>query len=179
MRPYGTGILLRRRMPPECGVVLAQCIRRVQMWKPPPHWSAADWREEARLEAAAAAHEALCRFDPSRGIELRWYVRRRVLQRVLARYRKEWAFGLRWSSSDDDGPTSGLVAQPIAPADLPSLRSALNALSLTDRDLMEALFWDRLSETEIARKMGISQQAVSRRKLIVLRELRRALDRDR
>lgn len=166
---------MRYRVPRECLLVLAQCMRRVRRWRVPPHWSASEWYEEALSEATAAVHEAICRFDPDRGIELKWYVRRRILLRVLGRYRKEWAFGLRWLSSDDATADRGMA--PIAPrVDERELRTAMNSLTGAERQLMKALFWERRTESDLARKMGISQQMVSRRKLLILLKLRRALD---
>jgi DNA-directed RNA polymerase specialized sigma subunit len=42
-----------------------------------------------------------------------------------------------------------------------------------DRRLLERLFWEGSTEAEVAGMMGISQQAVSKRKLKILSELRR------
>ena len=42
-----------------------------------------------------------------------------------------------------------------------------------DRRLLERLFWEGSTEVEVAGSMGISQQAVSKRKLKILAELRR------
>jgi RNA polymerase sigma factor (sigma-70 family) len=175
MRPETGWVPMRYRIPRECLLVLSQCMRRVRRWRVPPHWSAAEWYEEALSEATAAVHEAMCRFDPNRGIELKWYVRRRILLRVLARYRKEWAFGLRWLSSDDAPADRGIA--PTAPrVDDRELRTAMNSLTGAERRLMEALFWERRTESDLARKMGISQQEVSKRKLVILIKLRHALD---
>ena len=42
-----------------------------------------------------------------------------------------------------------------------------------DRRLLERLYWEGSTEVEVAGSMGISQQAVSKRKLKILAELRR------
>jgi DNA-directed RNA polymerase specialized sigma24 family protein len=47
----------------------------------------------------------------------------------------------------------------------------------SDRQLIERLFWQGFTETEIAGGLGISQQAVSKRKRRILTALRRILDR--
>jgi DNA-directed RNA polymerase specialized sigma subunit len=52
------------------------------------------------------------------------------------------------------------------------LSCALALLSQTDRWLIEELFWARHTETQIAGVCGVSQQAISKRKRAILRNLR-------
>jgi DNA-directed RNA polymerase specialized sigma subunit len=53
----------------------------------------------------------------------------------------------------------------------------LTRLPAADRRLLERLFWEECTETEIASGLGITQQAVSKRKRKILTELRRDLNR--
>jgi DNA-directed RNA polymerase specialized sigma24 family protein len=53
------------------------------------------------------------------------------------------------------------------------LRAALDGLADLDRHLICQLFWDGRREDDLAREWGVSQQAVSKRKQKILRELRR------
>src|SRR4051794_19783258 len=82
----------------EWSAVLSHCIKRARRWREPPGWSAGDWLEEVRAEAAAAAWQASRIFDPDRGVPRYAFLRRRVLHRLLEWYRKEWNFALRHSA---------------------------------------------------------------------------------
>jgi RNA polymerase sigma factor (sigma-70 family) len=138
-------------------------MRRIRAWRVPPGWGPADWWEEVAAEAAIAALLAVTDFDPARGVPLGCYVRMRVLGHALARYRREWAYGIRCSRplTDSEGADS--------PASLPEgiseeLGRALESLPAADRWLIRRLFWEDRSQAEVADEMGISQQAVSKRK---------------
>ncbi len=54
------------------------------------------------------------------------------------------------------------------------LKQSLTSLPEADRHLLEHLFWEGRTETEIADGLGISQQAVSKRKRKILTALRRS-----
>lgn len=49
----------------------------------------------------------------------------------------------------------------------------LSLLSAADRDLINALFFEDIPEKEYARQIGVTQQAVNRRKLRVLAKLKK------
>ena len=149
-------------------------MRRISRWKTPPHWSISAWMEEMRSEASAAAYEAVCAFDPGRGIPLECFVRKRVLGRALDRYRKEWAYGHRWAYGSD-GCLGGTEETDFTAPDLMALQAALTQLADEDRMLLRQLYWDRSTEAGTAKVLGISQQAVNRRKLAILHRLRRLL----
>ena len=51
----------------------------------------------------------------------------------------------------------------------------INDLPEPDRNLIECLFWEDRTEREIAGRLGITQQAVSKRKHRILDELRETL----
>jgi DNA-directed RNA polymerase specialized sigma24 family protein len=125
------------------------------------------------LEGLAAAWEALDEFNPGRETARDDFVRGRVLARVLARYRREWAYGRR---CDSDTPDVGNESWAIGPmSSAPILEEApgiLDRLAEADRNLIRRLFVDRWTEAQIARELGISQPAVSKRKRAILLDLR-------
>jgi DNA-directed RNA polymerase specialized sigma subunit len=57
-----------------------------------------------------------------------------------------------------------------------ALHQGLAKLAEQDRWLIERLFWEGQTEAEVAKEIGISQPAVSKRKCAILRELRYRLD---
>src|SRR3954470_13749357 len=75
--------------------VWASCLRRIQRWRLPPHWTAAGWHEEIRSEAAAASLQAARDFDSTRGVPWGAFVRSRIMAGALTRYRKEWTHAIR------------------------------------------------------------------------------------
>ena len=157
------------------GTIWSQCSRRFRVWRAPPRWSDREWRDEARAQGLASACQALRDFDPSRGVPLELFVRRRVLAGVLTLYRREWSHAKHYRVADDrfepipnEPPSSAAIA-------FETLREPLAELTDRDRSLIEHLFWDGRTESEIAATLGISQQAVSKRKRAVLAALRRAL----
>ena len=44
---------------------VVSCLKRIFRWRVPPNWSISDWRNEMRAEAACAAWQAVCDYDPS------------------------------------------------------------------------------------------------------------------
>jgi DNA-directed RNA polymerase specialized sigma24 family protein len=133
----------------------------------PANWSARDWREEMRAERAAAAWQARCDYDPGRGVPLEFFVHQRVMARLLARHRKEWAYTSRCEG--EGVGVEGLEDERRLPvADHDDLRRSLGRLSEADRWTIERLFWDAWTETEVAGALGISQQAVNKRKRNIL-----------
>jgi RNA polymerase sigma factor (sigma-70 family) len=151
--------------------VLARCIWQARRWRVPPRWALADWNEELQAAAAVAAWQAVCNFDPGRGLPLDAYIRSRVMFHLLDRYREEWAYARRLSlAGPSPEPESRKEFDPI------ELREALSRLADRDRKLLTLLFANGKSEAEVAEDLGISQQAVSKRKLAVLHRLRRLLD---
>jgi DNA-directed RNA polymerase specialized sigma24 family protein len=160
--------------------VFESCLRRIGGWRTPPNWSAAEWAREVNAMAVAAAWQAECDYDTSRGVPFAAFARQRILTRVLTRYRQEWAYAVRCPVDlEGDGHENGRldsIASPVVPVFLGSMRHVLTRLSKTDRWLLEEFFWKGRTEANIARDMGISQQAISKRKRAILRDLRRQLD---
>jgi RNA polymerase sigma factor (sigma-70 family) len=149
------------------------CVRRIRAWQVPPHWCPRDWLEEALAQGAVAAWQALRDYDPERGVPLSAFVHQRILSSVWTRYRQEWAYALH---TDPVADTNG-CADPSDDSDMAfqeqnRLQSLLALLSESDRRLIEQLFLEGRTETELARELGISQQAVSKRKQKLLSRLR-------
>jgi RNA polymerase sigma factor (sigma-70 family) len=56
------------------------------------------------------------------------------------------------------------------------LHAAVEGLPGTQQDVINALYWEQLSQGMLARRLGISQQAVSRRHTRALHKIARLLD---
>src|SRR5262249_19819853 len=89
------------------GSAVQSGLKRIRTWRVPPNWSQADWLEELAAVGTAAAWEAVCEFDPKRGVPLAGFGYCRMISRCLARYRKEWRYALHLvaSNSGDEGTT--------------------------------------------------------------------------
>lgn len=59
--------------------------------------------------------------------------------------------------------------------EIDALRKALSVLSDADNELVQALFYDGLTEQEYAVQVGISQQMISRKKQRILKSLKKLL----
>jgi RNA polymerase sigma factor (sigma-70 family) len=161
-------------------------MRQARAWRVPPRWSACDWFDELQAEGAAAAIQAEGVYDSGRGVPLGAYIRLCVRHRLLERYHKEWSHALRWvyvpelpEYSIEDVPCSPSESDDLqgALARLPDdLQGALARLIESDRRLIDRLYWRGETESEVGLSLGISQQAVSKRKRSVLRKLRRLLN---
>jgi RNA polymerase sigma factor (sigma-70 family) len=152
----------------EWGETWSGCLRRIRQWSVPPQWSNSEWAEEMKAEGAAAALQALMDFDPTREVPLGAYVRMRIMGCAIARYRKEWAYALHQVSSGglEEGEDTAEVASSVTVKD--DLDGALSRLTVGDRRLIERLYWGEETEAEIARSLGVSQQAVNKRKKSIL-----------
>src|SRR5438094_3066407 len=82
------------------GSAMQSGFKRIRSWRVPPNWSRDDWLEELAAVATAAAWQALCDFDPDRGVPLAGFGYCRMISRCLARYRKEWRYALHLVASD-------------------------------------------------------------------------------
>lgn len=138
-------------------------------WRLPPHWSRRDWRAEAESLAATAALEAERAFDPAFGAPREAFVYRRTLSALVARFRSEW-YHARGASRRDLWISPG--RGPRDDEDGERLRERLRALPEGESWLLRRLYWDRVTESALALEMGISQQAVSKRKRAAILRLR-------
>jgi RNA polymerase sigma factor (sigma-70 family) len=154
--------------------IIGSCLRRIFGWRVPPNWSVSDWRNEMRAEAACAAWQALCDYDPSRGVPFSAFAYQRVLTRTLTRHRQEWAYTLRLAhEADPENSDSTLLDSTTSVVFDDWPRNALERLSKSDLWLIEQLFLKDRTEEDIATQIGITQQAVSKRKWMILLRLRR------
>jgi DNA-directed RNA polymerase specialized sigma24 family protein len=169
--------------------LLNRCFKRICSWRVPPNWSAADWREEIRAHGLAASCEARCDYDESRGVPLDAFVYQRVIARAYSRFRREWAYGLRCNSETEgvvaDGWDISLLGECFVqhrelsvepdPA-FQELREAVESLSEPNHQLIMHLFWEEQTEANIAEALGISHQAVNKRKRAAIQKLRTWLE---
>jgi len=164
-------------------------FKRIRSWHVPPNWSRGDWFEEVIAVGTAAAWQAVCEFDSELGVSLAGFGYCRMMTRCLARYRKEWRYALHLVASDACQKETttfkrpGLAASSAAKADgtycsHDHLRGAVGALPSEQSRLIEQLFWQERTETEVAAAMGINQSTINRRKHDILKGLRMKL-RDR
>jgi RNA polymerase sigma factor (sigma-70 family) len=155
--------------------VWSACTARTHGWRVPPRWSLSDWFEEIDAESIAAACHAIRIFDPHRGPTLSTFVYHQILASALSRYRQEWTYALRYgiASMEEPGVAGGGEERFSVEQEEEQLKRSLISLPDADRHLIEHLFWEGRTETEIADGLGISQQAVSKRKRKILSALRR------
>ena len=154
--------------------ILDSCLRRIFRWRVPPNWSIFEWRNEMRAEASCAAWQAVCDYDPSFGVPFSAFAHQRVLTRTLTRYRQEWAYTLRLEYEADPEESDSRTLDSTSSAvfdDWP--RNALAGLSKSDLWLVGQLFLRGRTEADIATQIGITQQAVNKRKWMILLRLRR------
>ncbi len=108
--------------------------------------------------------------DPHRGPTLSTFVYHQILASALSRYRQEWTYALRYgvASMEEPGVAGSGEEQFSVEQEEEQLKRSLTSLPDADRHLIEHLFWEGRTETEIADGLGISQQAVSKRKRKIL-----------
>src|SRR5438876_10244148 len=82
------------------GSAVESGLKRIRSWRVPPNWSRGDWFEELAAVGTAAAWQAVCDFDPDRGVPLAGFGYCRIVNRCLVRYRKEWSYALHLGVSD-------------------------------------------------------------------------------
>jgi DNA-directed RNA polymerase specialized sigma subunit len=163
-------------MPPEWPAAFSACLRRINAWRVPPNWSTSEWLREMRAVASCAAWEAECDYDAARGIPFSAFARQRVLSRALTRYRREWAYWLHSTAESGEVRSDGIASHAGHRQTLVSaIGVAIDRLPVSEAWLIRQLYWKERSETEIARDAGITQQAISKRKRVILSSLRRVL----
>ena len=161
-----------RYLPLESSTVIAGLMRRISAWQTPPNWSRRDWLEEMRAQGASATWQALCDYDAARNVPLTAFIYGRALTSALARYRQEWSYAIRcvWPADEERASTAEAASYHSVLHEL--LPHALAHLSEPERRLIQQVFCDGNTEAEIAQCLGISHQAVSKRKQAALRHMR-------
>lgn len=148
----------------------ASCLRRISQWCLPPNYSRLEWIEEMRALGNAAAWQAANDYDPARGVPLSAFVRQRVMSDALTRYRQEWRYAFHCAA-----PRAAGASETAGSTISDEIRCALADLPENDLWLIEQLFFEQRTEADMARSLGISQQAVSKRKHSTIAFLRRLL----
>jgi RNA polymerase sigma factor (sigma-70 family) len=162
----------RRPDSPEW-ITVMRCLKRIRRWRVPPQWSGRDWLDEIMGEVTLSVVQATKDFDMSRGIPLGAFLHRRIIQTALARYRREWTYAIHQISEaavDEYEAVKG-TEYPSREAISSQLREALARLPSSDATLIEEIFWKGKSEARLAQALGISQQAVNKRKHNIFRLL--------
>jgi DNA-directed RNA polymerase specialized sigma24 family protein len=180
-------------IPEECDAVIKRCFRRISSWRVPLNWGTSDWFAEMRATIQGAAWQALWNYDSARGVPISAFVYQRVMARALTRYRQEWAYALRCICQpapergalepSKDG-ANGVFGVSVTPLDgawndketCEAVLRALERLSTLDQWVIEQLFWRERTESQLGLDLGVSHQAVSKRKLAILRRLRLSLE---
>jgi DNA-directed RNA polymerase specialized sigma24 family protein len=159
------------------------CVYKARHWRVPPNWTPPEWANELSAHAAAAAHEAGCQYDPSRSSASGTFIISRVMARLLTRYRQEWTFArhLGHSPLDSECQTYGHVTYQDPHAcnsvALPEdVDAAIDGLPETDRWLLSQIFWYGRGQTDLARELGVSQPAISKRYRKIIFHLRSSVN---
>ena len=98
-------------------------------------------------------------------------VRREEAQRRRA---DESVAGLREATDD---PSEDVVEAVAAPAERAAIRAALDALPAEQREVLELMYFDGLSQTQVAERTGAPLGTVKSRALLGMRRMRGALER--
>jgi DNA-directed RNA polymerase specialized sigma24 family protein len=154
----------------------ARCWSRIRGWRAPPHWSPADWQDEARAQGALARCEALREFDSRRLVPIEAFLYRRVVEAVWARYRQEWSFGRRTRLVHHWGDAVWLDDSESGSHLLDRLAFALERLNESDRRLLHRFYWEGCSLQEMSVFMELSRDALKKRRTRALQKLRELLE---
>jgi RNA polymerase sigma factor (sigma-70 family) len=119
-----------------------------------------------------AACEALRAFEPGRLVPLDAFLYRRVIESVWSCYRQEWTFGRRFRPDESLPDRAATEPGRPDPELLDRLADILQTLDEGERRLISQLFWDGRPEDQVAFDLGVSRQAVNKRKQKLLRRLR-------
>jgi RNA polymerase sigma factor (sigma-70 family) len=129
-------------------------------------------------QGAAAACQAARDYDPARGVPWGAFVRLRILSSLRTRHRQEWSFAVHCGPDAAVIEEEGEAQTDKSPATDPidgMLRTALDRLAEPDRRLIQLLFWDGRTETELAAELGVAQSTVNKHKQAILVHLRRSI----
>jgi hypothetical protein len=127
---------------------------------------------------ACAAWEAVCDYDPSFNVPFSAFAHQRVLTSTLTRCRREWAYALRLVPEHDPESSDSRLLDSAASAAFDAWPGhVLARLSKSDLWLVGQLFLRDRTEADIATQIGITQQAINKRKRAIVMQLRRYIDR--
>jgi DNA-directed RNA polymerase specialized sigma24 family protein len=100
------------------------------------------------------------------------------LASALSRYRREWSYALRRvpAAALDEFGAAERRGLPSREALIALLQEAVGRLPQPDARLIEGLFYEGKSEANLAECLGISQQAVNKRKRTIFKTLHHLID---
>jgi RNA polymerase sigma-70 factor, ECF subfamily len=138
--------------------------------------------EEIVQEAFVTLWLGAERYDERRGSVKAWLmtmvhhravdtVRREEAQRRRA---DDLVAGMREESED---PSADVVEAVVAPGERAAVRAALEALPLEQREVLELMYFDGLSQTQVAERTGAPLGTVKSRALLGMRRMRSELER--
>jgi hypothetical protein len=111
--------------------------------------------------------------DPSFGSIFFRAPRERSLFHAHSGNRQEWTYALRSAPEHDPETSDSRVLDSAASAAFDAWPGhALGGLSKSDRWLVEQLFLRDRTEADIATQVGVTQQAISKRKRAIVMQLR-------
>jgi RNA polymerase sigma factor (sigma-70 family) len=166
----------------EIRAIVKTCLLRIRSWPVPRNWSFRDWFDEAEEIATVAAWRALSEYSQPAPCAFPYFAHQRILSNVRTRYRQEFLFAFRFGerfeehgidfdeqANDRQQP---YMEEPVEPLTYSDLSEALSKLSSEHHEVIEQLYWRGRTQTELAKSIGLSQRAISKRKQGALRALR-------
>ena len=124
----------------------------------------------------ASACHAIRTFDADSGFSLAHFVCSKIVVSAMSRYRKEWNYAFRCSNPRvprmDHGALNSFDESLFTEERVKKLARLLTGLPEKDRRLIQRLYWDGQTQTDVAVRDGVSPQAVNHQKQKILRALR-------
>lgn len=166
--------------------VVHKALRKAYRWQTPCNWSTSQWQEELVGVAYLACLEAEGDYDPVQGLPLQHFLLQRTLSALLSHYRREWRFASRYTPIDLADPDNETDSKQPDPTDPESdtfvnqvclsvdVQRAMSSLTAREREVLVMVFWDQMSERDIADRIGVALSTVCVYKDRALRKLRRA-----
>jgi RNA polymerase sigma-70 factor (ECF subfamily) len=140
--------------------------------------------EEVVQETFLQVWRAAGRFDPSRG-SVRTWVLTSAHARAVDLVRREEAHRRRVEAvaavgvPDVEDPAEAVVERVAAPEEREKVRAALDRLPAPQREVIELMYFDGMSQTQVAERLAIPLGTVKSRTLLGMRKMRAALAGDR
>jgi DNA-directed RNA polymerase specialized sigma24 family protein len=154
-------------------VILAKCLARLSHWRVPMNYDCREWRKELAAVSAYATVVAEREYDASRGVPRDAFLYNRVLAALISHYRQEWRFASRHPIELTLYCEIAQLSSPVATQE--TLTDVMPMLPDADRHLLTSLFWEGRTEAELAAQLTVTQQAVSKRKAMILNRIRQTL----
>ena len=167
---------LKEALSAELLKVIGPVIHRVHSWRIPANWSKDDWFAEMESQVLSALWQALRDYDVSRNVPLAAFIYSRAIASALSRYRQEWSYAFHCRLHTGRQGLAGLSdTSPNQRTVHDIVLFGLAELAKSESQLMLQLFLEGYTEQEVAQRLGISHQAVSKRKKVLLQNVRKRL----